>query len=111
MNLDVILEFLKEHYDLILGCLSFIISVVILIVKKRPVFNNMDAIKEDILEVLPSLIVQVENPGFGSGKKANVMELVKVYLEKKYHFYEFDTIKDFVGKAIENILETPQKKG
>ena len=56
MTFELFLDFLKQHYDLILGCCSFIISVVILIVKKRPIFNNMDAIKEDILEVLPSLI-------------------------------------------------------
>ena len=106
-----IINFLKEHYQLIIEIASFIITVLILVLKKRPVFNTMDEIKEDVLEVLPSLISSVESPGNGQEKLSTVLSLVKSYIAKKYQFTEFEKIETFVVNAIESILSTPSKKG
>lgn len=111
MSWQDIFDFLKMYYKEILTSLSFIISVIILIVKRKPVFNEMDLIKEHVLEVLPSLIISVEKDGNGVEKLNTVLSLVKEYLKKKFKFTNFDLIEGFVKQSIENILETPSKKG
>ena len=103
-----IIDFCIKHYSELITGVCAIISVVFYIVKKRPSFNEIDAIKEDILEVLPELIKAVEIDGNGQRKKNAVVKAIIDYVYKKYGFTLIDT--SFVEKSIENILSTPQKK-
>lgn len=111
MNFDVIIEFCKTYWREILSCLTVLITVVIQLLKKRPSYNLLDAIKEDILGILPELICAVEIDGNGQRKKNAVIDAVKSFVEKKYGISLPDKLLIYVSNAIEDILSTPQKKG
>lgn len=104
------LEFIKNHYELIGSCLLLLISVLINIFKKKPIYNKLDEIKTYILELLPSIIDSVEVAGNGSKKKNLVLKEVQLAIAKRFGFTAFEEIEGFVSEAIEAILATPQKK-
>lgn len=103
-------EFIKNHYELIGSILLILISIILTLVKKKPVINKIDEVKAYILEVLPGIIKEVECPGHGIDKKLLVLNSVKLLIATKFNFYDFESIKLFVSEAIENILSTPTKK-
>ena len=110
--MEKVIEFLTLYYREIIDISVLIISVVICLIRKRPCINEIDSIKKDVLDYLPTLICLVEKPGDGAQKKSTVMDLLFAYIYKKYHIDEFDdTFIKFVEDAIESILSTPTKKG
>ena len=111
MNFDVILEFLKTYYKEIIEFSVLIITVVIALIRKKPTYNELDTIKKDALENLPSLISLVEAPGNGEQKKQAVLDLLSAYCRKKFGFVLTDDLILFFSEAIESILSTPKKKG
>lgn len=111
MNFNDIVAWCYRHWREIFYLLSLIITVVIYLCKKRPSYNLLDAIKEDILEVLPSLINSVEIDGNGQRKLNAVVNMVKDYVQKKYKIDFPEKLLAFVVSSIEGILSTPQKKG
>lgn len=111
MNFDVIVDFLKSYYKEIIEVSILIISVVIALIRKRPLYNEIDTIKKDALDLLPSLIISVERDGHGAEKKQAVLDLLFAYLSKKYHFQKTDEMINYFSDVIENILSTPSKKG
>lgn len=110
MDWNVVIDFLRNHYKEIIEFSVLIFSVIICLIKKRPTLNQVDVIKEDVLEILPILINKVESPGNGEEKFSNVVLLVNQYLKNKYHIQDLSFLADFIKEAIENILSTPQKK-
>lgn len=104
------IDFIKTHFDLIINCLLALIILVLTLIKKKPVFNQIDQIKSYILEKLPGLINKFEQPGNGDKKKALVLNVIKLLLAQEFNFYDFSSIENFVSDAIEDILSTPIKK-
>lgn len=102
--------FIFTYWREIAYCGAFIVSVLISILR-RNVWNSTDEIKKSILEILPYLIVKVEEPGNGENKKASVLKLVQVYVKKHFGIELPASLVDFVNESIENILLTPTKKG
>lgn len=111
MSFDIIFDFLKSYYKEIIEVLILIISVVIALIRKRPSYNEIDTIKKDALDLLPSLISSVERDGHGAEKKQAVLDLLFAYLSKKYHFQKTDEMINYFSDVIENILSTPSKRG
>ena len=68
-----VVEFLTQYWRVIVDCAALILSVVICLIRKRPCINEIDAIKEYILEMLPLLIDSVEVKGQGPEKKERCM--------------------------------------
>lgn len=103
-------DFIKAHYELIISVACLLVGVFLAIIKKRPVWNDMDEIKAFILSIIPIFIKEVEKPGNGCLKKDLVLKLVQTALAKKFSFYNFDKVEAFVSDAIEQVLSTPSKK-
>lgn len=103
-------EFIKNHYELIAAVVLVLVSIILTIIKKKPVLNKIDEVKAYILEALPGIIKEVECPGHGIDKKLLVLNSIKLLIATKYNFYDFESLKMFVSEAIENILSTPTKK-
>lgn len=109
--MESVLSFIIENWRVLVDICALILSVVICLVKKRPCVNQVDTIKEYILEILPTLIDYVESPGVsGEQKKSKVIDVVSKSILKKYGV-SAATFFDFISESIENILKTPQKKG
>lgn len=106
----MLFEFIKNHYQLILSILLVLLSLVLQLLKKKPVLNKLAEIKQRILEVLPFIIDSVEVKGEGSSKKILVLKEIQLLLAKEFKVYDFTVFEDFVSQAIENILMCPQKK-
>lgn len=106
-------DFLIQNWRLILEVALVVISVVLLIVKKKPV-NVVDTIKEIIVRILPALINQAEMIVGLSGQ--DKLRLVLDALSKvlKDDGFGDDVIKSylpFAQEQVEIILSTPTKKG
>lgn len=109
---ETILNFVLTYWRQIFDICCVVVSVIILIIKKRPVINVLDEIKKDILTFLPDVINSVEAPGNGEEKLAAVIEIVHGYLIKKYgSLVNWNSLDDFIIDSVESILSTPTKKG
>jgi len=106
----MLFDFIKNHYELIISCVLVLLSLILQLLKKKPVINELAEIKNRILEVLPLLIQKVEVPGDGSTKKVLVLKQIQLLVAKEFKFYDFNVLLDFVSNAIEEILSCPQKK-
>lgn len=106
-----IIDFIVKYWREIASLVVLLISVLIQLVKKKPVLNKLDEIKEDVLEILPILINKVEEPGNGQRKKNAVLQLVKQYMKKRWCLKDCpEWLELWVDDSIENILSTPTKK-
>lgn len=110
MDWNQVLSFVLAYWREILSISGVIISILIYCCKKRPSYNAIDKIKEDILELLPTLILKVEEDGNGQRKKNAVLEFVKIFVKKKYKMALTSDLESFVINGLESILSTPQKK-
>lgn len=109
--METVIQFICDYWREIASCCALIITVLLYVFRKRPSFNGVDKIKEDVLEILPVLINQVEENGNGQRKKYAVVELVKLYVKKHYKIDIPVYLLDWLENSIESILSTPQKKG
>ena len=107
-------EFIAQYGFMILECVLGIISLIVLFLKKTKIIQK-DTIFEKLLERLPSIIdkaERLEKPGVQ--KKAYVLGVCYAFISE---FTGKDTSEvaeeygDRISKVIEDILETPQKKG
>lgn len=104
------INFIKNHYELIISFFLVLFSFILTLVKKKPSINLIDSIKAYIVEILPILINKVECPGNGSTKKNLVLKLIQEAIVKKFNFYDFASIEQWCSEQLENILSTPSKK-
>lgn len=106
----MLFDFIKDHYELIVSIVLVLVSLILQLLKKKPIINKMAEIKARILEVLPLIIDSVEVTGQGSTKKVLVLKEIQLLIAKEFKVFDFDLFADFVSDAIENILACPQKK-
>ena len=110
------IEFLKAHYDFVLSCILFILTLVVFIIRKRPVtkVGLLSEIKEKVLERIPLLISMVEHPKDGDAKKNLVIESSLEFITQLVGHTLSDVERDyfvtFVSNSIESILNTPERK-
>lgn len=108
----MIWNFIKENWQLILEVAVLVVSVVMFLVRKKPV-KVVDSLKEVIVRILPALIVMAENQDGlkGSDKLKFVLdELKKVLTELGYSGDVLSQYLPFAAEQVEVILSTPQKK-
>lgn len=108
----MIWNFIKENWKLILECAVLLVSVIMFLVRKKPV-KVVDTLKETIVRILPALIVMAENQDGlkGADKLKFVLdELKKVLTELGYSGDVLSQYLPFAAEQVEVILSTPQKK-
>lgn len=120
------LEFLEKYWQVIAALLSVVASIVIWCLKKKPVLNQMDTILLAVFENLTQIINQVEllkckpvETELGTAgvvtissedKKSLALYAVKEFVKKQFSVNLPDSYISLIGKWIEDILSTPQKK-
>lgn len=108
----MIWNFIKENWMFILEIAVLLVSVIMFIVRKKPV-KVVDTLKEVIVRLLPALICLAENQeGLkGSDKLKFVLdELKKVLTDLGYDGDVQAQYLPFAAEQVEVILSTPQKK-
>lgn len=107
----LLIDFIKQHYNLVFSCLIFVFSIILCLVRKKP-NKIIDTISEKIALLLPTFIRYAEDKfgvGYGLNKKQFVIDLVKEWFSDEN--LEFtDYYLNLVNNLIEQILSTPQKK-
>ena len=101
-------------YELLATLLLLFIDVVVFFLNVfRKKVKVVDTLKELILEHLPTCIILAEKIGStGQIKKNDAIGLMNEYLLKcGIDSKTISLHQDFIGKQIESILCTPQKKG
>ena len=110
------MTWLVENWKLILEAVIFIASVVLLILKKKPV-KVLDGTKDKLDEYIRSCILEAEEVwlehGTGSEKKAFVVAKAIQYIHLLLGLDEKDamTFKSYIADRVEYFLSTPSKKG
>lgn len=110
----MMINFLSVYWRDILSALAIVVSIVLLVIKKKPV-KVVDTIKEVICRLLPGLILDAERiyqvSGLGEAKAQYVLDLlVKVLKEFGYGDDVISQYLPFMADQLEAILSTPQKK-
>lgn len=102
------IDFLVKYWRLILEVILLIISVVVLVLKKK----SINPIFQDIYEFALYAVNEVEkSPLKGAAKLDLAVSFVTESLQDKYPGLNVDCYIHFIEYAIELILSTPQKKG
>lgn len=105
-------DFLIQNWKLILECAVLLVSVVMFLIRKKPV-KVVDTLKEVIVRILPALIVLAENQeGLKGADKLHFVldELKKVLTGLGYGDEILSQYLPFAAEQVEVILSTPQKK-
>lgn len=108
--LKTLLKYILEYRHEIFSCIIFIVSLIIAIKKKKPIFNASDAAYGCLLEILPDLINKAENvePKLsGSDKLALVVESATRLIKERFNV---EIPSRTIIYWIESLLSTPQKK-
>ena len=108
-------EFLKEYWFQLATGLFFIVEVVLLVIKRKPKsIDDFKLVLEEVLAVVPELVISRERPGEGSTKKLEVItsciSLISSKLGRKLTDSEKGLITAQVAAKIETVLSTPTKK-
>lgn len=107
------IDFLKMYWREILSVVFFLLSLILYIVRKKPV-KVVDTLKEIICRILPALINQAEMIEGLSGADKLKLVLDAVVNVLKDDGFGDDVIKSylpFAKEQVEIILSTPTKKG
>lgn len=107
-------DFLIQYWREILYVVCALVSVVLFIVKKKPV-KVVDTVRETIVRLLPYCINQAEKLGDVSGADKKTFALSLLFsLLSDFVKVNGDDLKenysDFAAEQVEVILTTPQKK-
>lgn len=115
--MKTIIEFYQSNKEIcnlcIYALISVISTVVLCLVKKKPVVNAMDNILKIVLANLPNIIKQVEAlypVGHGDEKKQLVIAAVCKFVYTQFSINLPESMLSYIGARIEDILATPQKK-
>lgn len=109
-------SYLGEHPELVASVVLFVISLLTIILKKKPTtVDDFLVCVSETVNLVPTLVKSVEIPGNGVKKKTEVMvkaqEIAKRFLKRDLSASEIDILNKRVSDAIERVLEAPQKKG
>lgn len=103
-----ILNFMKEHWQLILAVVLFVLSFILQLLKKKPISD----IETSIYHYCIQAILCVEQSDLkGVAKLDSAVMLVSKWLNAQYPNLDTGVYFNLIKKIIEKILETPQKKG
>lgn len=103
-------EFILQNWQFCVAVIvSVITSLLVWVIKKKPVINEMDNILIRILENLPIWIIEVESLKGSDIKKTAVLETCKKYALDEFSVNLPQSVLSYLGTCIEYILETPQK--
>ena len=102
-----IFNFLKNNWELVAAVITLIISVIVSVLRKRPVNDIMS----NIYDYCIYFINRFEEPGNGVHKKEKVVRFVKESLLNVFPKLDIGKYDSLINKTIEKILTTPQKKG
>lgn len=108
----MVINFIKENWRLIVEVVVLIASVVMFIVRKKPV-KVVDTLKEIIVRILPALInlAEIQDGLKGEDKALFVLQKVKeALLDLGYGDDVVNQYLPFASEQLEIILTTPQKK-
>ena len=116
--MNEILEFIKQNYKLIIGCViiiaTTIISSIITVKKSGGKTTFWEALKARIFEQIPQWADLVEKPGNGEEKKEAVLDLAlneaKAFLGRELSEQEINAVKLLASSHLENVLKAPKAK-
>lgn len=114
-------KFIVDNWKIILEVILLILSVVLFILKKKPV-KVVDSVKTFIVRALPTFINSAEKyvDVFEPTRKITGEEKMRMVLHDCYTFMidelgvpqeDLCIYTSWLREAIEDILDTPQKKG
>lgn len=104
------INFINENWKLLLEALILIASVVVFIVRKKPV-KVIDTVKETVIRLLPYAITQAEaSDKKGDDKKQFALDILSNLL-REIALELTPELRDFAGEQLEILLSLPQKKG
>lgn len=107
------IDFIKAHYELVGSCVLLVLSLLLTLLKKKPV-KVIDSVMTAICRVLPGLLTEAEKlfgQGRGEDKLNWVLAQVCLYINETCPEVNFGLYREPVKVLIEDILSTPQKKG
>lgn len=111
--MEQFVDFICNHWDLILSVAVFILSFILALLKKKPV-EVVESLKGMLMQLLPYWINEAEakfpDPKSGNDKINFVIHRASEWFEQQgFKFGLF--YNGFVKDQVEQILSTPKKKG
>lgn len=104
----------KDIISIIIYCgVSLLFFILQVVIKKRPVSNELDKVLKNLYSLLPCIIFDAEKTGLNGPEK------MKYAVEKSISFLkehvkmsdsELNEYRDLIVNHIELILSTPRKK-
>lgn len=107
--MKIVIDFIVKYWDVITSLVLVIASIIIMLIKKKRVVNEMDNIILEVLNRLPRWINAAENLKGADIKKSLVLESAKKFVKDQYSMILPDGYISLIGSRIEEILSTPQK--
>lgn len=108
------MDFIKENYQMIIALIGALVSVICVVIRKKPCSNLFDSIMSAVIINLPKMINAVECEGEGRVKKTAVLDAsidcFEHMIHRKLDTDELAVVSETLDKSIEAILSTPQKK-
>lgn len=104
------IDFIVKYYREIIDLLLVITSLVLFVVRKKPI-KVVDTLREVVIRLVPGAILAAEKQELkGDGKKTFALSVIRgVLTDMGYDFT--DELVEFASEQIEVVLSTPQKKG
>lgn len=113
--MEEFLSFCRSHLDLIASLLTLIVSVILVLIKRRP--KTIDDFVFALNEIRTQVSIfceRVEVPGNGIEKKNKVIDLSLAMLSRligrELSGKEIDYASKLISSDIENVLNAPTKK-
>ena len=100
-------EWLKILAYLIISVIS---TILVIVLKKKKVLNEMDLILLEVFKMLPTWINDAESLKGAEVKKSLVMNAVQKFVKEQFSVILPDSVLSSIASMVENILSTPQKK-
>ena len=101
-------EFIKNHYELIGSIIVLIFSIVMFILKKKPINSLMQTIYDFSIKAVN--LVEESGVSGSNEKLAFALKLIHTFLEETYPGIKVSSYDSLIIKTIEEILSTPHKK-
>lgn len=113
------LEFLKEYKEVLVSGLAVILTIICMIIKRKPkTIDEFAKILDDVCLGVPAVVSKQEEvygSGHGLSKKKDSYEVLYnrfvSRLGRKLSEDEEFIVFNRINKQIEDVLEAPQKKG
>ena len=113
--MKTLIQFLFDYWQFIVYILvSVITTIVVLVLKKKKVVNELDNILKIVLANLPRIVLSAEEligSGNGVEKKQVVLYSVIKFVKDQFSVDLPDSLIAYISERIEDILAAPQKKG